>query len=275
MTSLTVDTWMHTTMLIDNQWGGRGTGFLISRKVNEEQGKMFLVTNKHVLDKTRDGRLQLEKVTLYMNMKTPKGTIIGIPDEYPLYAFGKRLWRDHPDENVDVLAIDVTYLFELSSKISFKSGTYGWIADVTLIEENQISAGDEVVVLGYPAGLKQGRTVYPLVRQGLIATQIGQLLVEDYGDSTREAVERRGFLIDGAIIHGSSGSPVLLKPGPNRYLHGQYRVGEPTLPYLLGIVAETRYLPRGTHKEYESEYTGLGFAHDAVTIRETIECFFD
>lgn len=277
MSSLMVDTWMHSTVLIENV-GERGTGFLISRGVDEHHSKVFLITNKHILGRDREQRLAVERLKIYMNMKLGNGKVAGVPDEYPMYAYGERLWRGHPEEDVDVLAIDLTYLFELRPKVSYKTGTYDWIADKPLLEENQISAGDEVIVLGYPNGVQQGITVYPLVRQGIIASQIGDYLREDYGDAgdaSQEALERRGFLIDGAIIPGSSGSPVILKPGPNRYLDGQYRIGEPTMPYLLGIVSETRYVPRDDKGNYWEEYTGLGFVEDGETISEAIECFFN
>jgi len=44
-----IDLWVHSTMLIVNQWGEHGTGFLVRRAVTEDGSRVFLVTNKHVL----------------------------------------------------------------------------------------------------------------------------------------------------------------------------------------------------------------------------------
>jgi hypothetical protein len=57
MGSPLVDTWLYATMLIENEWGERGTGFLVRRSINiTGNSKIFLVTNKHVLNKNSDYR---------------------------------------------------------------------------------------------------------------------------------------------------------------------------------------------------------------------------
>ena len=118
---------------------------------------------------------------------------------------------------------------------------------------------------------------YPLVRQGIVATRIGGELHEEVPTSTQGMSIRklRGFLIDGATIPGSSGSPVLLKQNPGRYYKGRYLLGQSNPRFLLGIVAETRYAPIRTSTGGAQGFAGLGLAFDTITIRETIECYFD
>ena len=82
-----------------------------------------------------------------------------------------------------------------------------------------------------------------------------------------------GFLIDGAIIPGSSGSPVILKPTPGRFVKGNIIMTIPP-PILLGVIAETKYAPIQSSGKDVHSFAGLGLAFDAETARETIELFF-
>ena len=44
------DFWLFNTMLIENEHGGEGTGFLVGpSKTESNESKVFLITNKHVL----------------------------------------------------------------------------------------------------------------------------------------------------------------------------------------------------------------------------------
>jgi hypothetical protein len=48
LSSIIRDFWIHTTFLIENECGGKGTGFLVGDK---KEGTVYLVTNKHVINK--------------------------------------------------------------------------------------------------------------------------------------------------------------------------------------------------------------------------------
>ena len=83
----------------------------------------------------------------------------------------------------------------------------------------------------------------------------------------------RAFLIDGAIIPGASGSPVILKPTMGRYIKNSYLV-EDFQPVLLGIVSEYRIgciIQKGSD-DYLS-FVNLGLVFRAETIIETIKLF--
>jgi hypothetical protein len=43
-------TWVHATVLIETGAGSRGTGFFVGRSTGTDQWRIFLVTNKHVID---------------------------------------------------------------------------------------------------------------------------------------------------------------------------------------------------------------------------------
>lgn len=276
MASLIADTWIHATMLIENDWGDSGTGFLVSRQTNKDQAKIFLVSNKHVLNSDPNFRLQASEMKVHLNYRGLDGNLIGKKALLPLnFHDGSKIWREHPDRDVDVIAFDVTQLLIENPQIEKKWATYSDFADTQKIDEMEITIGEEVMVIGYPSGLKQGRTNFPLVRSGIIATRIGDPFIDEIKEkgTLRQRVVR-GFLVDGATIPGSSGSPVVLKPITGRVVKGVLQLGG-VPPLLLGIIADTMYAPVKTEKWEIPSFAGLGLAFNAETIKETIELFFD
>jgi len=274
MSSPVATTWLYATILIENEWGGRGTGFLVAREVKKDQVKVFLCTNKHVLNEEKALREKATKIVCHLNVKDKNGKIVGRAYELPLKINGKRRWNEHPEKNVDVLVFDVTDLIVKVPEIEKKWATYSLFADPSVLAEQDITIGEEVMVIGYPLGFRQGKTNSPIVRQGIVASQIGQRFVEEFVDKNKKQYTReyRGFLVDGGMVPGSSGSPVILKPVTGRHVHGTIVMGT-VQPYLLGIVAETRYAPIPAQKGAIG-YAGLGLAFDALTVKETIELFF-
>jgi S1-C subfamily serine protease len=238
--------------------------------------KVFLCTNKHVLNKTKELREKATKVILHLNVKEVEGKIIGKPYELPLiWPDGKKRWKEHPEADIDVLVLDVTDLVVSLPDMEKKWADYSLFADSKILSEQDITIGEEVMVVGYPLGFKQGDSNFPIVRQGIVASQIGQKFIEESieRDGKKKTRVIRGFLIDGGLIPGSSGSPVVLKPVTGRFVGNNIVMGVPP-PYLLGIVAETRYAPIRTNVGDIPSYAGIGLAFDALTVKETIELFF-
>jgi hypothetical protein len=132
-------------------------------------------------------------------------------------------------------------------------------ANQKILKELYIKMGDEIIVIGYPQsyplGLKHITSNLPLVRAGIITSHIGENLVDNHKESDGTYRKRilRGFLIDGAIIPGSSGSPVILKPTTMRNVRGQTQM-QINNNLLLGIVSETRY----AHTTDFQSFAGFG-----------------
>lgn len=277
MASPIAESWVYATMLIRNEWNEQGTGFLVFRAIDEKTGRIFLVTNKHVLHERAQMRQRATRVSLYLNVKNADGSVTGQTAELPLNLDdSSKRWREHPDRDVDVLAFDVTPLLVQYPQIEKRWADYALFADRTKLEEFGITIGEEVLVIGYPLGMRHAKTNFPLVRGGIIATRIGENLEDEYREENETIRKRvlRGFLIDGAVIPGSSGSPVVLKPTPARFTRQGIMLGSPPPPILLGIVAETRYAPVRTPTGYIPSFAGLGLAFNAEVVKETIEFFF-
>jgi hypothetical protein len=265
--------WLYNTVRIENDWHEFGTGFLVARNISATEAKVFLVTNKHVLNSEPKLRAEAEHIQVFFNYWDENGRIAGRGVHINLsYTNGDgRIWEEHPDSDVDVLVLDLTALYLNVPNSIKKVARYNVFADADKLNEFDIDIGDHIYTLGYPKGLGHGVNYLPIARGGIIATQIGQPYMDIVATPTGPRQRYvRGFLIDGGILPGSSGSPVILGPKPARFVNGTFITETPTL--LLGIVAETHYAPIKNRHGYETEtYAGLGLAFDAATIRETIE----
>jgi V8-like Glu-specific endopeptidase len=262
---------------IDNNEGSTGTGFFILRKaVDTNLLSLFLVTNKHVIWPHPNDRDLIEVISFWMNCRMDDDSIQTIRVNLEIRDNGMPGWREHPDPDVDV------YAFVLSSMIDRLPGylapfTYHTLGTAEKYKAHDISIGDEVIVIGYPAtGIQHVENAYSLIRQGITASCLGSTLEDEViGEAGRGRRRRiRGFLVDGAIIPGSSGSPVFVRPDQHRLEHGAMHIYDRPIRVLLGIIAETiRTSVRGDRFEGET-YAGLGIAFDAETIKETIELYF-
>ena len=272
-------TWTYSTVLIYNQWNHFGTGFLVKRDINETSAKIFLVTNKHVLHKETAQRNVATHIVCHLNKKNAAQEVVGVEINFPLTYSGttNKNWKEHSNEHIDILAIDVTELIIAHPDLEKKWVDYSLFVTTEIIQSEDLTIGEDIMVLGYPSSFKQGNTNFPIVRQGVVASQLGQIYIDKtMRDAQNNIIERQipGFLIDGGLIPGSSGSPVVLKPVIGRLKHNTIEMNIPK-PYLLGIVAETRFAPiQLTETIHTLGYADLGLAFDASKIKETIELFF-
>jgi hypothetical protein len=277
MASLIARQWVYATVKIENEWGGQGSGFLVMREsdAGDGSGKIFLVTNKHVVSEDPTIRAVASKLTCYFNSKELDGSDRAVAMEVLLRTHdGGISYREHPHLDTDVLAVDITLWISMHrTTLNLSWIGYDDFGFNAKLSELEVSVGDEIMVLGYPGiypeGFRHGDTSLPIVRQGIIATKIGTALQDEIDDGSGGTRARilRGFLYDGASIPGSSGSPVILKPVVGRLIGSNIHM-YPAPMILLGIVAETRYASGSNN------FAGLGLAFDAATIRETIELFY-
>jgi Trypsin-like peptidase domain len=267
--------WIYNTMLIENEWGGRGTGFLVSKpdEPGGNVGKVFLVTNKHVLNRQPSLREGATKIILHLNIRINSNTISGRSTSFPTVINNSKSYREHPSADVDVLAFDLTRLLVNNPNIVSQQLPLEKFATMSVIESEDVKIGEEILVIGYPSSLKHKDTNFPLVRQGIISTRIGEKLEAEFdgGDGSVKKRTLRGFFIDGGIIPGSSGSPVIMKPLTTRFKGENMTLQSINL--LLGIIADTMYAPISVPQAETLGFAGLGIAFDAETIIETIKMF--
>ena len=115
--------------------------------------------------------------------------------------------RLHPNERVDVAAINLSELFGKEIESNKDQFTYAspFCLDRGLLARNnkeiRVGVSSDVLVVGYPRGFYDDVNLFPIVKSGIVASKWG---VGFRGDPY--------FLIDAKLFPGSSGSVVLSKP---------------------------------------------------------------
>ena len=151
---------------------------------------------------------------------------------------GTRRVFSHTNPNIDVAVVDVTDVVVSEGhgiRTGYKVGVVreDRFASSQMITNTHVTIGQQIVFLGYPLNLVEGKTAIAVARGGFIATP-----------PDRDFRSRPVFLVDSATIRGSSGSPVFLplrlgkiENQPNGTITVDSMHGY--VPCLLGIVAET------------------------------------
>lgn len=177
-----------------------GTGFFF--KLKEQINGAFIpgiITNKHVIKDAIEGKLYLTPLDKDGRPIDNDPKSITFMD--PFDSFENR-WHLHPDPNVDLCAMgisDVSYLF----RQKFDSDFFAFYLDKSFLPKifdiDNISAIEDVYMIGYPNGIWDYLNNKPIIRKGITATNIKF----DYQG-------KKEFLIDMACFPGSSGSPIIL-----------------------------------------------------------------
>jgi len=150
------DSWIYATIRIENEWGNKGTGFLVTRALDPNSSLIFLCTNKHVLNQDDKKRQTATKIICHLNETGKDDKIVGVKHELPLaFSNGKKRWKEHPDKDVDVLVFDVTDLIIQRPKMVKKWINYCLFADKDTLSKEDITIGEEILVLGYPVIVPQ------------------------------------------------------------------------------------------------------------------------
>lgn len=232
-----------------------GTGFLLERPVGEDQYKLYLISNKHVLIGTPN-------ITISFTCKEDGKPQHGHTQKFDIPDVDK-IVKGHPNPDVDIAALDCTSIFiTMSDKIYYKYVDYTMLAD---FNEPELSVAENVYFVGYPDGRYDQLNNLPLIRTGMIASHPQY----DFNGQPE-------FIIDAQVFPGSSGSPVYIDLTYENFKNGQLVVGKKKLK-LLGIISMTmirnnqlQAIPTGT-KFITQEVLGLGIVFKSTAIRELID----
>lgn len=237
-------------------WGA--SGFFYFHTLNGDQGRVYLVTNKHVLEGN-------QRIFLRMNPKAltnPKGYALNLVNP----TDNQNLWRGHYSNKVDVAVIPVNFtLFENDEMQVNYFHDLNHTLDAKLMEKNGVSEGDGVFALGFPVSLVGDKSNSVIVRGGTIAR------LRDTFKSPREP-----FLVDTTVFPGNSGGPVVNKPEMVA-IEGTKTISSAS---LIGIIAS--YVPyrdvaisrqtRNVRVIFE-ENSGLSNVFSVDCIRTTVKSF--
>ena len=169
---------------------------------------IWVITNRHVvMPKVEGGETQPTAISVHLQRWD---NMLGRMEWVPVALSGddiRERVRLHPDESVDVAAIDVSGLLAQeieSNKDRFAYNSPFCLSRDLLIRNNkkmQIEASSDILVVGYPKGYYDDINLFPIVKSGIIASKWG---AEFQGHPC--------FLIDAKLFPGSSGSIVISKP---------------------------------------------------------------
>lgn len=185
-----------------------GTGFFLHRQVGPGAYKIFLVTNRHVLDR------DVDSISLVFTKTKDGEPLVGQCEHYMIERIGPMVMH----QNVDLAVLDCSALFaRFPEDLYFKAFSYEMLST---FEAQEFSLADSVYFIGYPEGIYDTYNGLPLLRKGIISS---------HPDYDFDGMPQ--FVIDANVYHGSSGSPVFINDSQNSYAPST----SPTIK-LLGIV---------------------------------------
>ena len=202
----------------------------------ERDGRLFLVTSKHVVFDEPSGhypdRLDIELHTDVDNMALSTWFSL------PLYRDGKGTWRQGIDAagSVDVAVIEIER-DKLPATTVYRAFTPHHL-EHTL---DQVAVGTSLLIVGFPLGFHDTLHHMPVVRHAVVASSFGlRFQGEGY------------FLTDARTHRGTSGAPVVMRMAGAEPEHGD-------LPWtLLGV--HSAVLDVGTRDLGVDEALGLNCA---------------
>lgn len=188
----------YSTVLIQCEYAdntsGSGTGFIINLCNDKETNKCIpvLITNNHVVENS--------KKTVFEFCRADKK---GNPIDVESFSFICKInnWIHHPDCNIDLCCLPLGPAFnEMQNggiKIFYIPLETSMIPTKNVL--NELSAMEDVTMVGYPIGLSDTYNHKPIMRRGITASHPKK----DYKGESE-------ILVDMACFPGSSGSPVFI-----------------------------------------------------------------
>lgn len=235
-----------------------GTGFIVGRREegNPNLSTFYIVTNKHVVS-NRD------KIEVRFNNENSTNV-----KDYtaPLVINGKKVYSEHPNNNVDVIAIQINAKLLISDKSKWSA--YDLESNTLTLEQMKNTGVDEgtyVYTLGFPMNLVGNFNNSPICRSGCISRVYDAFSMVEKAES---------FLVDAQAFPGNSGGPVINRPEIVSIQGTPYN----SKANLIGILSA--YIPyrdvlvsRQTQQETMilTENSGLTIVHPVDRIKEVVE----
>lgn len=243
-----------------------GTGFIFSYET-ENKKYLFLVTCKHVISGAAEG------VLTFIRSDGQK-PLLGEVYRLKIENF-ENIWFKHKSERIDVAILPLVpvlnYISNQRIQVFFKSIPANLIPSDEKIRE--LDAIEDVLFIGYPAGLWDPKNLIPVVRKGNTATPV---FLDFKGE--------KQFLIDASVFPGSSGSPVFIY---DKGIYWDKKSGGTVIGhriFFLGLLSAVFKMPDTGDIIIPTERTpvvrinqlvDIGVVFKAETILETIKEFLE
>jgi hypothetical protein len=234
-----------------------GGGFLVLG-TEDTSGKIYLVTNKHMLGDWNYADANIEVYRPWINVffyraSDPSGKSYR-PTKVELLS-GSSLNAKvhlHPSPLVDLALIDVTdEVRSPNEHIDYTAYAPSFLLPFAKIQDWQTDIADQVIALGYPLGIRSLRNNYPIVKMGYLASMPGEevsipsRILNRAGLPVDVSVDGKFLIVDGLIVGGNSGGPVVLVGGGrfrlaeigNTGKYTQEFLDQPVKNYVIGVVS--------------------------------------
>lgn len=202
---------LYNTIRLETLDGASGTGSYFKFKINGLDVPI-IITNKHVINNNEN-----EEVTFYVHVKNEHGQ----PNENIKIQYQTK-WFFHSSKDICFCYANPLFVKikeRINREIFFISSDESIIPDGEKLKE--LSALEELVMVGYPIGLWDKYNNFPIFRKGYTASH-------PYYNFNEKGIG----LIDMACFPGSSGSPI-------------YILNEGAYSTQKGIVVGTRLILLG------------------------------
>ncbi|MCG2612676.1 hypothetical protein LZZ85_00230 [Terrimonas sp. NA20] len=225
-----------------------GTGFLVGKlgSANTGYGKLFLVTNKHMIGSYSlvDTLMIADSIQIFFYDSSNNNQILPIvlklkPEGIPSHAI-----HLHPNPKVDVVAIDITYIVNQVPEIYKYCILSQMLLPLKEIPvETNTGWGSPVFAIGYPFGIRVNNTNTPVLKSGIIASALtGDLEIASSWKNRKGAIltavqSGSFFLVDGLIVGGNSGGPIVTPAEKIERKLGDRTLAKYQPNYVLGIVS--------------------------------------
>jgi hypothetical protein len=251
-----------------------GSGFIVSCDIKSgelnERAK-FLVTNKHMLSDwtLADGNIsKLNKyIKVYFYSNDPNKTEPINPIQIFLQSDEGSLINQkvemHKDDLVDVAIVYLNKDLKGIKNINVPSFDISYLRPFDSITSMYFNIGSQVFVLGYPYGITSLKNNLPIAKFGFIASTPGEIFSLKFlvpnRKGIKEIVQLTGklLIIDGLIVPGNSGGPVILpsiiKTRINPETQQWEHMTKPTENLVVGVLAGG-FDSSGLSYSYSSDY---------------------
>ena len=208
---------LFSTVRIVSSNGGCGTGFFYNYSFDDIDVPVIF-TNQHVVNYNQ------KEVVSFLLHTTTNGSE---PDDKSIQIVFNTEWHFHPDK--DLCFCFVNPLFQQIRNEIGKTVFYSPLREDLILNNEQsenLSAIEDVIMVGYPSGLWDVKNNLPLFRKGITASHPAT-------NFNRDNIA----VVDLACFPGSSGSPIfILNEGGYSDKQGNYILAPRIL--FLGILFE-------------------------------------
>jgi hypothetical protein len=239
----------------DHIGGIQGTGFFVfveEKRLGENRGFIYLVTNRHMAEpEVRGQRAPVRRVSLRLNLKVPVEGVQSVEEDLPL---GPDLhWYFPKDDAVDLAILP---LAPDQGRYDYQALPTSLLATKDTIESNRIAEGDSVLFAGFFYQFPGQKKIEPIVRQGILA------MMPDEPLETTLHKPGRLYLADVHVFGGNSGAPMFVNIGGFR--NGAIIAG--TAYRLLGVVSGYFFETADFKLQVATTLTGSTLANSGISL---------